>query len=530
MSETSKNMPHTTAASTEKMAAPVKPKKEAVPKPKTTTAASSRSAAKNGTSITKKRTPKKAPRLKVLLCASEAQPYIASGGLADVAGALPAALLANGVDCRVVVPLYGTMKKELRETLQFVTSFEVSLAWRKQYCGVFTAKQGGVTYYFLDNEYYFKRDTLYGYPDDGERFAYFSKAIVDMMRAIGFFPDILHLNDWQTALACVYLNLQYRGYEEYRHVKTLFTIHNIQYQGIYDKAILGDVFGIDAKEERILEFDGCLNLMKAAIELCDRVSTVSPTYAREIMNPWFAHGLDGFLQARSYKLSGILNGLDTQRFDPAADPALYENFDVTTLEKKEENKRQLLQSLSLPEQGTPLVAIISRLVAHKGLDLVRYVFEDMVHMGSQFVILGTGEHQYEEFFHTMQAKYPHSVRFVAGFLPDLAQKIYAGADLFLMPSKSEPCGLAQMIAARYGTIPIVRETGGLRDTIRDFGDNGNGFTFKTYNAHDMLDALQRAHACYHNKTAWHTVQHAAMTSDFTWEKSAKQYEALYREM
>lgn len=469
------------------------------------------------------------PKLKVLFCSSEAQPYIASGGLADVAGALPAALVANGIDCRVVLPLYGTMKQELRDTLTFVTSFEVTLAWRKQYCGILTARHNGVTYYFIDNEYYFKRDALYGYMDDGERFAYFSKAIVDMVRHIGFIPDILHLNDWQTALVSAYLNLQYRGYEEYRYIKTLFTIHNIQYQGQYDKAILGDVFGIDAREERFLEFGGCLNLMKAAIELCDRVNTVSPTYAQEIMNPWFAHGLDGFLQARSFKLSGILNGLDTERFNPATDPLIYENFDVTSLEKKENNKRQLLQSLSLPEQmDTPLVAIISRLVSHKGLDLVRYVFEDMIHMGNQVVILGTGECQYEEFFRSMQEKYPHAVRFIAGFLPDLAQKIYAGADIFLMPSKSEPCGLAQMIAARYGTIPVVRETGGLRDTIKDFGDNGNGFTFKTYNAHDMLGAVARARGCYLNKEAWHTVQRNAMTSDFTWDKSAKEYEALYR--
>ncbi len=466
--------------------------------------------------------------LKILFCTSEAQPYIASGGLADVAGALPPALVANGVDCRVVLPLYGSMKQELRDTLTFVTSFEVNLSWRKQYCGIFTARHGGVTYYLIDNEYYFKRDALYGYMDDGERFAFFSKAVVDMVRHIDFIPDILHLNDWQTALCAVYLNLEYRGLEQYRDIKTLFTIHNIQYQGVYNKMTLGDVFGIDTKDERILEFDGNLNLMKAAIELCDHVSTVSPTYAQEIMNPWFAHGLDCFLQARSFKLSGILNGLDTDRFNPVTDPMIYENFDATSLENKEHNKQRLLDALPLPHcDNTPLIAIITRLVAHKGLDLVRYVFEDMVHMGNQFVILGTGEHQYEEFFHTMQAKYPDRVRFIAGFLPDLAQKIYAGADLFLMPSKSEPCGLAQMIAARYGTIPIVRETGGLRDTIRDFGEGGNGFTFKTYNAHDMLGAVVRARDCYLNKEAWLAVQQNAMASDFTWGKSAKEYEALY---
>lgn len=498
------------------------------------------SQAKTGKTTTKKAAAKakpspakspKPPVLKVLLCASEAQPYLASGGLADVAGALPAALAARGVDCRVVMPLYGGIKQELRDTMTFLTSFEVTLSWRRQYCGVLTARHGAVTYYFIDNEYYFKRSGLYGHLDDGERFAFFSKAVVDMMSHVGFVPDVLHANDWQTALAPVYLNLQYRGYPEYRRIKTLFTIHNIQYQGLYDLAILGDVLGIDAKDARILEFDGCINLMKAAIELCDRVNTVSPTYAREIMNPWFAHGLDGFLQARSFKLSGILNGLDTVRFNPAADPLIFENYDSNSLEKKEHNKRRLLESLSLPAwEGVPLVAVISRLVAHKGLDLVRYVFEDMVGMGCQFVVLGTGEYQYEDFFHAMQAKHPQKVRFIAGFLPELAQRIYAGADLFLMPSKSEPCGLAQMIAARYGTIPIVRETGGLRDTITDFGGGGNGFTFKTYNAHDMLGAVTRAHSCYRSPEAWRAVQTNAMRTDFTWDKSAAQYERLYREL
>ncbi|MFA9380545.1 MAG: glycogen synthase GlgA [Acetanaerobacterium sp.] len=472
------------------------------------------------------------PKLKVLLCASEAQPYIASGGLADVAGALPGALRANKVDCRVVLPLYKDITPELRKTLTFVTSFEVSLGWRKQYCGILTAEHGGVTYYFIDNEYYFGRDGLYGYMDDGERFAYFSKAVIEMIRHIGFVPDVLHANDWQTALAPVYLNLQYREFDECKAIKTLFTIHNIQYQGIYDKAILGDVFGLEAKDERILEYDGCLNLMKAAIEMSDRVNTVSPTYAQEIMDPWFSHGLDGFLQARAFKLSGILNGLDTNRFDPAADPMIFERYTIDSIEKKAVNKARLLEALSMQEQeNTPLVAIITRLAAHKGMDLVRYVFEDMLRMGTQLVILGSGEYQYEQFFFSMQDKYPQSVRFIAGFIPDLAQKIYAGADIFLMPSKSEPCGLAQMIAARYATIPVVRETGGLRDTIRDFGEkDGNGFTFKTYNAHDMLGAVERARGCYLDKDAWLTVQKAAMSSDFTWKKSAKEYEMLYRGM
>ncbi len=466
----------------------------------------------------------------VLLCASEAQPYIASGGLADVAGALPKALHALGVDCRVILPLYGGIKPELRKTLTFVASFDVELGWRKQYCGIFKAEYNNVTYYFVDNEYYFKRDGLYGYVDDGERFAFFSRAIVETMGRIGFYPNILHLNDWQTALAPVYLNLLYRGQEKYRGIRTVFTIHNIQYQGEYDKWILGDVFGLAPQDERILEFNGCLNLMKGAIESSDRVTTVSPTYAREIMDPWFSHGLDSFLQARSFKLSGILNGLDVTKFNPAADPMLFETYDGESLEKKRLNKQKLLEALSMDvKESTPMISMVTRLVSHKGLDLVRYAFDDMMFLGAQIVVLGSGEYEYEEFFRAMQDKHPGSVRFIAGFVPDLAQKIYAGADIFLMPSRSEPCGLAQMIAARYGTIPVVRETGGLKDTIRDWGGrNGNGFTFKTYNAHDMLGAVRRACECYRTPEVWSEVQQAAMRTDFSWDKSAREYESLYR--
>lgn len=480
----------------------------------------------------KPRAPKKPalPVLKVLFASSEAQPFSASGGLADVAGSLPGALKGEGVDCRVVVPLYGDMKPALREKLHFLVSFEVDLSWRKQYCGIFEAVEGGVTYYFIDNEYYFKRSGIYGYFDDAERFAYFSKAVLEMLRHLDFEPDILHANDWQTALVPVYLNLFYRGVKSLEHVKTVFTIHNIQYQGQFGMDILGDVLGIDQRDARILEFDGGVNLLKAAAEMSDRVTTVSPTYAQEILDPWFAHGLDTFLQARSFKLSGILNGLDTALYNPSDDPLIYQAYDASALELKTANKEALLHELSMqPIEGTPLIGIVSRLVDHKGLDLIKYVFEDMLRLGAQFVVLGSGEHVYEEFFRTMQDKYPQNVRFIAGFLPALAHKIYAGADMFLMPSKSEPCGLAQMIAARYGTAPIVRETGGLKDTIRDFGgENGNGFTFKTYNAHDMLSAVQRAKACYDNKEQWAALQQVAMSSDFTWGKSAKEYIDLYK--
>ena len=471
-----------------------------------------------------------AAALKVLFIASEAQPFIASGGLADVAGSLPKALIDEGVDCRVVIPLYSDIKPALRESLHFLTSFEVDLSWRKQYCGIFEAIENGVTYYLIDNEYYFKRPGLYGYFDDAERFAYFSKAVLEMLRHIDFEPDVLNANDWQTALVPLYLNLFYRGVAGLKRVKTVFTIHNIQYQGMYGMELLGDVLGVDKRDGRFLEYGAALNFMKAAIEMSDRVTTVSPTYAQEILDPWFSHGLDGFLQARRFKLSGILNGLDTDMYNPATDPLIYECYDGNTLDKKAANKEALLRELSMqPMENTPLIGVVSRLVAHKGLDLIKYVFEDMLRVGTQVVVLGSGEHMYEEFFRNMQDKYPQNVRFIAGFIPALAHKIYAGADMFLMPSKSEPCGLAQMIAARYGTAPIVRETGGLKDTIRDFGSvDGNGFTFKTYNAHDMLGAVERARGCYLNKEAWVTLQKAAMTSDFTWGKSAKAYKDLYQ--
>lgn len=470
--------------------------------------------------------------MNILYCASEALPFAMSGGLGDVAGSLPKALTAKGCDCRVVLPLYGSIKPELREKLTYLTNFQVPVGWRSQYCGVFTAEVGGVTYYLLDNEYYFKRSGLYGFYDDGERFAFFSRAILEMVKTINFAPDIIHTNDWQTALVPVYLNLYYRQEEKLSKIKTAFTIHNIQYQGKYGTELLADVLSIGEENAHIVEYDRCVNFMKGAIEAADKITTVSPSYATEIMDPWFAHGLDGLLREKAYKTCGILNGIDVEGYNPSTDPAIAENYTKDTIAiGKAACKKALRQEFGLEENDQPLMGMVTRLVSHKGLDLVRHVAEYIVLSGIQLVLVGNGDYMYESFFNELAAKYPGRVGVYIGFNPSLAHRVYAGADMFLMPSKSEPCGLAQMVALRYGTIPIVRETGGLRDSIHDSGDGkGNGFTFSTYNAHDMLDACLRAKGGYDFADGWKTLVKRAMECDYSWDASAGSYMGLYQEM
>lgn len=470
--------------------------------------------------------------MKVLYATSEAKPFAASGGLADVAGSLPKALRVRLVGCRVVLPLYESVPQELRETMTFLTSFSVPVAWRRQYCGVFEAKYNGVIYYLLDNQYYFKRPGLYGHYDDAERFAFFARAVIEMIRYIDFKPDIIHANDWQSALIPVYYSLFYAGQEGYEDIKTVFTIHNIQYQGKYGMEILEDVFGIPQSARSIVEQDGCVNLMKGAIETADRVTTVSPTYAGEILDPWYSHGLDSILRLREWKLSGILNGIDTDEYNPETDPQIYRHFSAEDPSGKAENKRALQERLDLPQTADiPLVGMVSRLVTHKGLDLVKYVMDELLGDSIQMVILGSGDWVYENFFREVQGRFPDKFRYCAGFVPELAQKIYAASDIFLMPSKSEPCGLSQMVACRYGAVPVVRETGGLKDSITDCGDGfGNGFTFKTYNANDMLCAIRRALGAYANQNDWPILVERALRSDFSWGRSANEYMRLYREL
>ena len=403
--------------------------------------------------------------MNILFAASEAVPFAASGGLADVIGSLPAAINSKGHDCRVVIPLYKTMRPELRVQLTFLTNITVDVSWRKQYCGIFTAIWNGVTYYFIDNEYYFGREGLYGFYDDCERFVFFSRAVLEMLRCIDFRPDIINGNDWQTALIPVFYQVFYKYQQGYQDIKHVFTIHNIQYQGNYGREVLNEVMGIPLYHMGILEYDGAINMMKGAIETADQITTVSPSYAWEILDPWYSHGLDRILVNKQEKLCGILNGIDTGLYNPATDAVIAKNFSSKAPAGKLDCKKTLLEELNLQQGDEPIIGIVTRFVSHKGIDLIRYVFEDIIRLGYKFAILGSGEKIYEDFFSEMQWRYPDQVSVTLGFRPELAKQIYAGCDMFLMPSQSEPCGLAQMISMRYGTIPIVRETGGLLDSV-----------------------------------------------------------------
>jgi len=470
--------------------------------------------------------------MKVLFAASEALPFAMSGGLADVAGALPKALRKRVIGCRVVMPLYETVSEELRSQMRFVTSITVPVAWRRQYCGIFEAKVGSVTYYLLDNQYYFKRPNLYGYYDDAERYAFFSRAVLEILPYIDFKPDIIHCNDWQTGMVPVYLDMFYKFDPFYANIKTVFTIHNIQYQGKYGHDLLEDVLGLPKENSDVVDYDGCVNIMKGAIMCSDKITTVSPTYSKEILDPYYSHGLDYVLKDKQDKLTGIVNGIDVDVYNPETDAMIFKNFSASDMSGKAVNKAELQKALKLPERAdVPLIGIVSRLVEHKGFDLVKAVFEELLQEDVQFAILGSGEWTYETFFYEMSKKYPEKVGLKLGFVPDLAHKIYAGADIFLMPSKSEPCGLAQMVALRYGTIPIVRETGGLNDTIKDSGDGlGNGFTFKNYNAHEMKDTILRAVDGYKNKEGWEILKNRAVSCDNSWNASAGSYISLYKEL
>ncbi|MCI1952538.1 MAG: glycogen synthase GlgA [Clostridiales bacterium] len=471
--------------------------------------------------------------MKVLYCTSEARPFAATGGLADVAGSLPQALRQRLVGCRVVMPLYEDIPQDLREGMRFLTSLSVPVAWRRQYCGIFEARSGGVIYYFIDNQYYFKRHGLYGHYDDAERFAFFSRAILEMLPYIDFKPDIIHCNDWQTSMVPTYYSIFYANNDWYRGIKTVITIHNILYQGKYGKELVEDVLGIPNNDFSILEYDDCVNMLKSAIETSNRVTTVSPTYAQEILDPWFSSGLDGILRERQWKLSGILNGIDTNSYNPATDPDIYQNYTVDDISKKAENKHALQERLGLMQDpNVPMIGMVTRMVSHKGLDLVKETLDGFMWKSNiQFVVLGSGDWEYENFFRDMQNKYPGRLCACIGFIPELSRKVYAGADLFLMPSKTEPCGLSQMIALRYGTIPIVRETGGLKDSVQDSGDGkGNGFTFQNYQSGDMVNAINRALEGYQNQEGWQLLVERAMRCDMSWGCSAKEYIKLYRGM
>ena len=476
------------------------------------------------------------PVKSVLFVASEANPYLGSGGLADVIGSLPKTLAANGkYDVRVVMPLYGDISDKYRSQMRFLMNFNVPLAWRNQYCGVFSLKADGVTFYFIDNEYYFKRSGLYGFYDDGERFAYFSKAALEMMVHLDYYPEILHCHDWQTALSVVYLKTLYANRYGYDHIKALFTIHNIEYQGKYGYDCLGDLFGLPESVKPALDYDGCLNLMKGAIQFSDRFSTVSRMYANEIKNPFFAHGLQYAICENEFKLTGILNGIDETVYNPETDEKLFRNYSADDTRGKGVCKKELQKMLGLPEKDdAPLISIISRLVPAKGLDLVKCVIEELLAENVQVVILGKGEGDYEDYFRMLADRYSGKCRAIIEYNKDLASKIYSASDIFLMPSKQEPCGLSQMIACRYGAVPVVRATGGLFDSIspynNDMRNGGNGFVFGNYNAHEMLYVIKDAVYTFGNKDEWRGIMKRAMTTDFSWKKSSGEYEKLYDNM
>ncbi|MGX8773615.1 MAG: glycogen synthase, partial [Bacillota bacterium] len=432
-------------------------------------------------------------KTKVLFASPEVMPFGGTGGLGEVAGSLPREvnrLKGSQVECRVIMPLYASVKEEYRREMKFLGHVEIPVAWRSQYMGIFELKRDGVVYYFVDNEYYFRRDSLYGFGDDCERFTFFSRAVVESSAVTGFEPDIIHANDWQTALAVVFAKTVYGD----RNIKTVFTVHNVEYQGRYGTDVLGDCIGLDEGDIHYLMKDGDVNLMKGAIECCTRFTTVSPTYAKELTYPVSAFGLDGVIRDNQYKMFGILNGIDTVAYDPENDPAIEAPFSAEKLQGKKKCKRALQSSLGLPESDAPLVTMISRLVAPKGVDIIAEIMDGLLDSEDmQFVMLGTGDEEYENYFRGLQDRHPDRVRSLIEFNTATAHRIYAGGDIFLMPSRSEACGLAQMIACRYGNAPIVRLTGGLADSIREWnGTEGNGFTFYDFNGSELAFAVRRA--------------------------------------
>ncbi len=476
----------------------------------------------------------KTERKQILFVASEAFPFAGTGGLGEVMGSLPIAINELGdFEASIILPLYESFPAEKRKELNFICHINVPLAWRNQYCGLFSYEYKGTTYYFVDNEYYFKRPNLYGYYDDGERFAFFSRAVVELIPHLKSRPDVLHCQDWQTALVPIYYKLFYMYREGYADIKTIFTIHNIEYQGKYSRSIIEDVFGIPQNEYMSIEHRGCINLMKGAIDYSDAISTVSPTYAHEIMDPYYAHGLENVLLKNSHKLRGILNGINVDEYNPQTQTALFANYSVLDKSGKAKCKEELQKMLNLPvSANTPIIAMISRLVSHKGFDIVRQAMNELLKKDVQVVLLGTGDPDYENYFMHVQKMYDKKFCAVIAFNKDLSHKIYAAADMFLMPSKSEPCGLSQMMACRYGTVPIVRATGGLRDSIVDCfnGDWGNGYTFNNYDSGDLLNAIDRAVTLYsEHKDKWESLVDRAMNSDFTWNTSAMEYVKFYKE-
>ena len=474
---------------------------------------------------------KKSAKTKVLFASPEVMPFGGTGGLGEVAGSLPREvnrLKGSKVECRVIMPLYGSVKEEFRNKMKFLGNIDIPVAWRSQYMGVFELKKDGVVYYFIDNEYYFRRDGLYGFYDDCERFSFFSRAVIESSALTGFEPDIIHANDWQTALSVVFAKALYPE----RGIKTVFTIHNVEYQGRYGTGTLNECIGLDPKDNYLLLKDGDVNLMKGAIECSSRFTTVSPTYAKELTYPVSAFGLDGVIRDNEYKMFGILNGIDTVAYDPQNDKAIAGKYSSEDLRGKKKCKRDLQKSLGLPESDAPLLTMITRLVAPKGVDIIASMMDELLYNNDvQFVMLGTGDAKYEDYFRQLQERHPDKVRSLIEFNTASAHRIYAGGDIFIMPSRSEACGLAQMIACRYGNVPVVRLTGGLADSIHEWnGEKGNGFTFYDFNGTELAFALGRALDLYSHKIKWRTLVRHILDEDFSWAKAAEIYHRLYAEL
>ena len=471
--------------------------------------------------------------MKVCFIAAEAAPFVKVGGLGDVIGSLPKALRELGVDARVILPLYSSIDRE-RFGLKYKAYQFVDLGWRHSYCGIFETEVDGVPCYFVDNEQYFNRDSIYGQIDDAERFAFFSKAALEILPALDFKPDVVNVNDWHTALSVIYLDvLKSREAEFYKDMKSVLSIHNIEFQGRFNPYEMGNLFGLENKYFDALIYNGDVNLLKGAIQLADRVNTVSETYAREILDPYFSYGLDKILTVEQGKLRGILNGIDLDKFNPKTDPMIPVNYDLKTFEDKVQNKLAFQKEMDLEVNADiPLIGMVTRLTHQKGIDLILQASEEILKTGAQLVILGTGDAHYESALRSLEHYRHDRVRSILLFSNEMSAKIYAASDLFLMPSKTEPCGLSQLISMRYGTVPVVHRVGGLRDTVIPFtGVEGNGFTFESFQAGDMMDAIYRAVTCfYQSPDEWKQIIKNNLQKDVSWEQSAKKYLDLYHEV
>ncbi len=470
--------------------------------------------------------------MKVLICASEGAPFAKTGGLADVVGALPKALKKEGVDVRVIMPYYKKIKEK---NLAYYQGYSyVKIAYRMEYLGVFHAIADGIDYYFIDSERYFARDGFYGYDDDGERFAFFNFAVLEALRVLNFYPDILHCNDWQTGLLPYVLKTNYYGITDYSRIRTIFSIHNIQYQGNFPMDLMNILY---MPYSSSLEFGGCINFMKTAIMESNIITTVSPTYKDEVLTDQYGYSLNNVLGLRYFDFYGILNGIDTDKYDPANDKFIFKNYTLKTVTAgKKANKEALLKEFGLStKEDVPLFGLVSRLVDQKGVDLLMPIMDDVInYSNAKFILMGSGDQRYEDFFRYLEGKYPERFKCYIGYSDPIAQKIYAGCDIFLMPSKFEPCGLGQMIAMRYGTLPLVRETGGLKDSVEPYNQyngRGTGFTFTNFNAFDLKEVMFYAINTYNDsKLAFKKLVKQAMEMDYSWKQSALAYIDLYKKL